>query len=270
MLVAANVLLKCRSDVCWRGAAAVASQNYSNPPVGAHGKRASAVIDDDGSHGRSDHPPSYHHSQEYEAAALQQQGEQQDPEVRWPPAVAWQRGTVQAVVTTSHPPHLLGLAAPASLSCCPNHLPTCLLQDAETVHEVARGLRSYFDRGLRQFLLTSHELAQADEALGGGGSLTPPLKPGEQVLPAGWFRVGYCCVSPALLRMFVAGRNGMSMAAWQATGACCLLNVAAPPLFLYRERWKRQRSRRRRHRPLRGPQRPVWRRAPGPPVCEAA
>ncbi len=52
-----------------------------------------------------------------------------------------------------------------------------LPQVAEAMREMVHGVRQYFNQGLRHFLLYSHELLQADEALGGGsshGTATPP------------------------------------------------------------------------------------------------
>ena len=40
---------------------------------------------------------------------------------------------------------------------------------AEAVRDMVAGLRAYFDQALRHCLLYSHEVQQADEALGGGG-----------------------------------------------------------------------------------------------------
>lgn len=51
-------------------------------------------------------------------------------------------------------------------------------QVVEAAREMVAGLRRYFDQGLRHFLLYSHEMQQADAALGlssgSGGAATPP------------------------------------------------------------------------------------------------
>jgi hypothetical protein len=46
-------------------------------------------------------------------------------------------------------------------------------QVQEAALEMVRGVRQYFDQGLRHFLLYAHELHQAEELLGASGPPTP-------------------------------------------------------------------------------------------------
>ena len=125
------------------------------------------------------------------------QGEEQDPQVspaRLPPsrpaAKSWHcqnAGMPSACnrLPSYHrflsPPLLAHPIAPGRiLSVRAPCAATSPLQVAEAVREMVSGVRRYFDRGLRHFLLYSHEVAQAEEAgilgegAGGGSSSGAP------------------------------------------------------------------------------------------------